>query len=274
MAIPYLRSHLLAASLLVAFVGAPSPSRAAMLVVDTSNLAEAQKSVAALKSQLETAKNQLNTLKESLEVATDQLKKLQEVKKVADDTFSAIGEMGHITIPSINFKSLANSIASAKSCLVPDYKKMMPSVDFEDMSFSSICDRSSAYSSGLITKTESLRTGSWEEKRDVLDGIHKNRINTITDASVKGLAQADEAIETADETLETAQDYKKAGETASDMNARLQVLIEVNVARLVAQSHMNQLVAQMLKVQSAATINEQVPVENDLAEDASKEDGE
>lgn len=271
MAIPYLRSHLLAASLLVALVGASSTSQAAMLVVDTSNLAEAQKSVAALKSQLETAKNQLNTLKESLEVATDQLKKLQEVKKVADDTFSAIGEMGHITIPSINFKSLANSIASAKSCLVPDYKNLMPSVDLENMSFSSICDRSSAYSSGLITKKESLQTGSWAEKKEVLKGIQTNRVNTITDASVKGLAQADQAIETADETLETAQDYKKAGESAADMNARLQVLIEVNVARLVAQSHMNQLMAQMLKVQAAATINEQVPVENDRAEETDAE---
>jgi hypothetical protein len=257
---------LFAATLFVVATG--SSSQAAMLVIDTSNLAQAQKEVAALQSQLETAKSQLSTLKQSLQVATDQLNKLKEMKSVADDTLSSIGEMGNISIPSINFDSLASSIASAKSCLVPDYKSLMPSINTDNMSFGSICDRTTAYSSGLITRKESLQTGSWEEKKEVLKGISTNRVNTITDASVKGLAEADQAIETADETLETAQDYKQAGEGAADMNARLQVLIEVSVAQLTAQTHTNQLLAQLLKVQSAAAISEHVPVENDLAEES------
>lgn len=264
MAFSYLRTALLATPVLVTVAMVPN-AQAAMAVIDMNVLAQAQKQVASLKTQID-------TMKEQLSVATDQLDKLKEMKSVADDTLSSIGQMGNIQIPSMNFDSLANSISGAKSCLIPDYESLMPSINTQNMSFNSICDRSSAYSSGLITKSDALKSGTWEEKKETLKAISKNRVNTITDSSVKGLAQADEAIEVASETLETAQDYKQAGQSASDMNQRLQVLIEVTVAQLVAQTHTNQLLAQLLKVEASTAINSQVPVENDLAEEAEGEE--
>ena len=260
MAFPRLKSACLT-SVLVAMVVASTPSHAAMAVIDVKGLSEAQKQVTALNKQLD-------NLKDQLKVATDQLDTLKKVRQTATDTLSSIGEMGNISVPSLNFNELAQSIVSDKSCLIPDYKSLMPSIEMEDMDFGSICDRGAAYKSGLIATPEKLKTGSWEEKAAIQKAVTENRTSTVTDVTFKGMGQADQALETASKTLETAQDYKKAGGAAEDMNGRLQVLIEIGVAQLTTQAQTNQLLAQLLKVQSTATINSQVPIESEVAEDA------
>ncbi|WP_298985883.1 hypothetical protein [uncultured Roseibium sp.] len=243
------------------------PAQAAMAVIDVKNIAEAQKQLMTMKDQLSSLKEQLNTAKESLSVVTDQLDTLKEVQGITDDTLSSIGEIGNLSIPSLNFQSLASSVSGDMACLIPDYKKLMPSIKLDDVDFGSICERGNAYKSGLVATQESLTQGSWEEKASIQKSIHQNRIATITDATVKGLAQSDEAHETAVKTLETAQEYKSAGQTAETVNARLQVLIELEVAQLVATAQTNQILAQILKIQASAALNNGVPVASELAED-------
>lgn len=239
-------------------------AEAAMAVIDIKAIGEAQKQLASLKEQTTTLKDQLSTLKDQLSIVTDQLKVAQEAKSIADSTLSSIGEIGSLSIPSLNFKSLASS---DMQCLVPDYKQLMPSIELDDVDFGSICDRGTAYKSGLVATPASLTNSTWEEKAVIQKSIADNRTATITDATVKGLAQSDEAHETAAKTLETAQEYKSAGQSAETLQARVQVLIELNVAMLVTQAQTNQILAQMLKVQSSQALNTQVPLMSDVAED-------
>ena len=265
MAFPRLKSACLA-SVLVMMVVAPNPSLAAMAVIDVKGLSEAQKQVSALQKQLD-------NMKERLKVVTEQLDTLKNVRQTVDDTLASIGEIGHLSVPSLNFSELAQSIASDKSCLIPDYKSLMPSIDLDNVDLGSICDRGTAYKTGLIATPEKLKTGSWEEKAAIQKAVQENRTSTVTDVTFKGMGQADQALETASQTLNTAQDYKQAGASAKDMNGRLQVLIEIGVAQLTTQAQTNQLLAQLLKVQSASTINSQVPIESEVAEDAEYQSG-
>ncbi|PLW77183.1 hypothetical protein [Cohaesibacter celericrescens] len=266
MAIPHLKPTLFASVFCIS-AAISCPSFAAMAVIDINGLTEAQKQVAALKAQLDTAKD-------SLKVVTDQLETLKEVQKTATDTLGAIGELGNISVPSLNFDQLASSIASDKSCLMSNFEDLMPSINTESLSLGSLCDRSTAYKTGLVATKEKMREGSWEEKTAIQKAVKTNRANTISDATFKGLAQADQAQDTASITLETAQDYKQAGKSATDMNGRLQVLVEIGVAQLTTQAQTNQILAQILKVTSASIVSKQVPIENDLAEDADYGSGE
>ena len=86
-----------------------APAQAAMAVIDVKGIGEMQKQLANMKEQLGTLKSQLDTAKESLSVVTDQLKAVREVKGIADETLSSIGEIGNLSIPSLNFQSLASS---------------------------------------------------------------------------------------------------------------------------------------------------------------------
>jgi len=260
------KALILAGTALLA-VGA-QPAYATMAVIDVKNIAESQKQLSALREQIGTLEDQLNTAKENLSVVTDQLDVLRETKTTIDSTLSSIGEVGNISIPSLNFTTLAGNVASDMSCLVPDYKSLMPSIKMENVSFGSICERGSAYKSGLVVTPDSLREAeTWDETITIQEKISDNRIATISDATFKGLAQSDAAHETAAKTLETAQEYKAAGKSAETVQARLQVLIELEVAQLATQAQTNQLLSQILKLHASQTLASHVPLESELAED-------
>ncbi|TYC64004.1 hypothetical protein FMN50_01835 [Rhodobacterales bacterium] len=244
-----------------------SPVDAAMAVIDVKNIAEAQKQLSALKEQVGTLKEQLATAKESLSIVTDQLDTLKEVQGIAGDTLSSIGELGSLSIPSVNFDALASSVTGDMACLVPDYNQLMPSIKMDEVDFGSICERGNAYKSGLVATKDSLTNSTWEEKTQIQKSVQENRIATITDATMKGLAFSDQAQETAIKTLETAQEYKSAGASSATMQDRLQVLIELQVAALATQAQTNQVLAQLLKIQSSEALNNGVPVLSEIAEE-------
>ncbi|MEJ8476906.1 hypothetical protein [Roseibium algae] len=245
----------------------PGSAHAAMAVIDIKSIGEMQKQLSTMKDQLGTLKSQLDTAKESLSIVTDQLKVAQEVKGIADETLSSIGEIGNLSIPSLNFQSLAASVSGDMACLIPDYEALMPSIKMEDVDFGSICERGDAYKSGLVATPDALSDATWEEKSQIQKSVQENRIATITDATIKGLAQSDEAHETAVKTLETAQGYKSAGESATTVQARLQVLIELQVAQLATTAQTNQILAQLLKIQSSEALNNGVPIASEMAEE-------
>lgn len=141
------------------------------------------------------------------------------------------------------------------------------------MDIGSLCSRSDAYQNGLIAEPKDLQSQDWGQKRATIAGVQKARENTVADASLKGLAQADMAQENAVQTLSAAQELKSEGAKAQTVNERLQVLIEVNTALLQSQSQTNQLLAQILKVSSAKSILQGVPLESELAKKDMKKKG-
>ncbi|MGH0004353.1 hypothetical protein ACQU0X_30155 [Pseudovibrio ascidiaceicola] len=236
-----------------------APGFAARPVIDIKAIAEAKKQIAQMKEQIKTLKEQLDVVK--------------DVRAGVDNTLKSIGEVSSISIPSINFGDITGQIMSDNSCLVPDFESLMPDVSFDEMDMGSLCSRSDAYQNALASEPETMDKLTWEGKREVQTRVKQARLNTVADASFKGLAQADMAQENAVKTLEAAQELKGAGANAQTVNDRLQVLIEVNSALLQSQSQTNQLLAQMLKVSSALTIHQGVPFESGLAKDDMKKKG-
>ncbi|KZK94379.1 MULTISPECIES: hypothetical protein [unclassified Pseudovibrio] len=238
---------------------ASGSTQAAQPVIDVKGLKAAKDQISALKEQIKTLKEQLDVVK--------------DVRAGVDDTLKSIGEVSKISIPSINFSNITSQIMSDNSCLVPDFESLMPDVSFDEMDIGSLCSRSDAYQNGLVAEPKDMKSQTWEQKRSTIAGVQKARENTVADASFKGLAQADMAQENAVQTLSAAQELKGEGAKAQTVNERLQVLIEVNTALLQSQAQTNQLLAQLLKVSSAKSILQGVPLESELAKKDMKKKG-
>lgn len=222
---------------------------------------------------LKAAKDQISALKEQIKTLKDQLDVVKDVRAGVDDTLKSIGEATKISVPSINFSNITGQIMSDNACLVPDFESLMPDVSFDEMDMGSLCSRSDAYQNSLVADPKDVEKLGWGEKGTLQKSAKKARINTVADASFKGLAQADMAQENAVQTLSAAQELKGEGAKAQTVNERLQVLIEVNTALLQSQAQTNQLLAQLLKVSSAQSIIQGVPLESELAKKDMKKKG-
>jgi len=124
MAKSYLKTSVLAGVLLLGLHG---QGLAGMAVTDATAIAKATE--------------QLNKMKE-------QLDKLNEVKKQIDEQLKTIGSYGKLTLPFFNTLKMANQLKRDAQCLMPDWKQLIPSLNFEDVGFS-LCDRSSFYRNSL-----------------------------------------------------------------------------------------------------------------------------
>lgn len=237
----------------VAYMALITPALSgAMVVVDKLAIAEAQAQTAKLIKQLK-----------------NQLKQLEETKKIletANKQINAIGEMGKITIPSVNFQQISSQLVSDIGCLTPDFKNLMPNLKTENINMGSICSIGNAYRSNLmISKDDVKKTGGRKEQAAAIREIKNSRSRIIADASTKGLAQSDLVIQKSVDTIKAAQEYKTAGSGAETSNERLQVLIEIGVAALQEQARANQLLAQLVKINASMAINTALPAQSDLA---------
>lgn len=213
------------------------------------------------------AETQIIKAVEQLETAQSQLDTLNNVKSQIDEQLAAFGEMGTLNVPSLNFVKIASQLSSDINCLVPDYEQLMPQIKTDEIDIGSICSRGSAYKKGLLASPKELKEKKPREQLEVLSEIRTNRLRVITDATTKGLAQADMAIEASADTVKAAQEYKAAGAAAQTVNDRLQVLIEIAAADLQSQARIEQINAQILKVISAMSVRMALPAQSELADE-------
>jgi len=221
-----------------------------MAVIDGKNLAEAKKQISELKKQL------------------------AELKKANDflqDQINAIGELGQISIPVPNLGKIAGEIQGFAQCMTPDFEKLMPNVDMENVSLGNLCDVSDHYKENLWITAEEKATLSGTEKLERIEEIRARRENILVEAAADGLAQADQALEGALALNNTAAEIENAGAAAENMNERLAVIAQGQAALIRAQGQTNQLLAQQLRIQAAFAMAAGVDVTNQLA-DTEEED--
>lgn len=228
------------------------PAGAVAPVIDKANIAQ--------------AKLQLTQMKEDLENQIKQLEGLTDIKGLADEQLKAFGELGKINIPTLNFLKISGQLSENMSCLMPDYESLMPSIGEEDIDLGSVCGRGKAYEKGMFADKKTLKKQSAREKLETINGVRKQRKKVTRDATTKGLAHGDMAIEASAETVRAAQELKNSAASAQTVNERLQVISETNIALLQSQAVTNQLLAQLLKVVSSLAIEMLVDVEADLGE--------
>lgn len=249
-------THLIRRSIAVFIVStslltSPNVAYAAMAVTDGGAMVEAKLRLAELKKQL----SEMNDMKNKLQ-----------------DQINAIGEMGKITIPMINLPKIAGQLISDAQCLMPDFEGLMPSLNFDELSFGSICDGSNNYKKILwISPKEGAKLkGSERLKR--YEEIRERRETLLVEAAADGMAQADMALEGALDLSETAAEIEAAAAAANNTNSRLAVIAQSQAVLIRASSQTNQLLAQQLRIQATFAMAAGVDVTNALADTEDDED--
>ena len=230
------------------------PTMAAMSVHDPANLAKSS---------------------EIFNQAKEQFQELQEVRKTTDEQFKAIGALGRITLPMVNATSLARQLKNDMQCLMPDFKKLMPSLTFEDVNLS-ICDRSAYYMNALwfdpdevVEKFEErtrdaqkiLTRAQFQEMSKAREQVRLRRQENLVETLSKGLAQADQALENSKKNSDAIDDLEASASDAEDAQTRMAVTAQTSVIQARIANQQLQLMAQQLRVMSAIALEAGVPIE-------------
>ncbi len=245
----------IAASLVV---GVPTAGYAAMAVIDASALAKLSEQLNSMKQELEAAFEQiewLTTLSEQLRAASD----------LIQEQIDAIGAIGQISLPTLNLEKLTGQIVQDIQCLTPDLDSLMPNLDFDDLDFTSICDGRKAYQTALWVDPEAGEGQggpvTWEARKIESEAVQARREALAKATATSGLAQADlAATEVAETNQRATEDLEAAAKAAQNANERLAVLAQGTVLTNRQLVHQNQLLAQLVKIQSVQLMMDTLPL--------------
>lgn len=222
---------------------------------------------------------QLSALKRQYEALSEQIGWLNTMSAQLHDQIDAIGRAGRITIPNVDLERMGQRLLRDAECLTPDLSKLMPGVSLDDLTFASICEGRHAYETTLwfdpaaarkraeaeIAKDEAVSRDArdravWEAVRLDREAIEDRRERLARDTAATGMAKA--ALAATQGSLEARAaigELADAGDAALNGSERLAVIIqglEVE-SRLAAEN--NQLLAQLLKVQSTMLLMMTLP---------------
>jgi hypothetical protein len=232
-------------ALLLAFIFSP-PALASMAVIDTTAVGKLT--------------DQLSKMQQQIEMLTG-------INTTLQDQIDAIGKMGQITLPTLNAAKIGSRLRQDLQCLKPDFSKLMPNVNFEDLRWNSICQGSAAYKDTLFINPEDLvKLPSWEEQEKVLQTINDRRRRILEEATSNGLAHSDIATKDVEHLNKAADDLANSVSAATTQNDRLAAIAEGQVIMARAMGQQNQILATMLKVQSAFALQAGVRVDTDLVD--------
>lgn len=237
-----------AVAVLVA-VGTSTAAHATYPVIDVASIAKLAEQMGQLKKQFE-------ELQKQTEVITD-------VKKEVQDQLDAIGRMGQLSIPSLNLDTLTQDVLRNVQCLKPDLSGLMPSLSTEDLRFGTICQGRDIYKTALWLDPEAVaKTITWEEKATARKAVEARREALIKEISSSGLAQGDLAAGQQAETNQRAtEELEQAASAAETQNDRLAVIAQSGILTNRQLVQQNQLLAQLVKTQSAMLMAMTVPVQ-------------
>ncbi len=207
---------------------------------------------------------------------TDQLTKLQQqiqatidVKNKVQEQIDAIGAVGKITIPTINIDALGAAIKRDAQCLMPDFSKLMPEINFEEMEINSVCEGAPVYRQTLWLDPDDIaELPTWELRDAARKKVAARRERVFVDTVSKALAHADVATQDAVKTNKATDDLESTLDAAVDSRTTLHAIGDGQIVIARALTKQNQILAQLLKVQAAFAMRAGVPVEGLAAVDA------
>ncbi|NMM43929.1 hypothetical protein HH303_05545 [Rhodospirillaceae bacterium KN72] len=207
----------------------------------------------------------IEQLRKALEAANKQIEQLTEMVSTLQSQLDAVGAAGQITLPVFNMAKIGSQLRQDAQCLLPDLTKLMPSLDFEDISFGSICDRSSVYRQTLWIDPSDKNALPFGEQTDLRAEVNTRRENILVDVTSKALAQGDMAADTAVQLNEAADEYETNVRATQQSNERLNLIAQGQVMTARALAQQNQILATMLKLQAAFIMKAGVPVDSIIA---------
>ncbi len=224
-----------------------TPAIAAMAVVDASAIGKLTDQLSKMQQQIETLNGISTTLQEQID---------------------AVGKMGRITFPTLSTAKIGSRLRQDLQCLKPDFSKLMPNINFEDLRWNSICQGSAAYRDTLFINPEDLtKLPSWEEQEKTLQTLNDRRRRILEEATSNGLAHGDIATKDVEHLNKAADDLASTVTSATTQNDRLAAIAQGQVILVRALGQQNQILATMLKVQSAFALQAGVRADTDLVDE-------
>ena len=233
-----------------AAVNSPKPGRwrlAGLLVIGILAIAPAAWATMAVVDAPAIAKltKQLTEMQKQLDVMTEMSKRLQ-------GQIDAVGRAGRVTVALPNAARLGGALRRDLRCLAPDLSRLMPNVEFEDAEWLSVCEAAPGYRQTLwLDPKDVAELETWEAREAATRGVQRRRENVLVDAASKGLAHADMAGHQVDDALSASDELETAAAAATTSNERLAVIAESQAVLVRAMAQQTQLLAQLLRVQSA-----------------------
>jgi len=233
-----------AALLLSAFVSTATPAHALDQVID-------QAAIAKLAEQLTKMQQQIDALTAIMNATRQQA--------------NAIGKMGQISIPMLNLARVASRLRQDSECLMPNFDKLMPGVDMDDVSWGSICHAQSGYRSALWLDPKKMKGQPFAKQEQMRRDVETRRINVGVDAASKASGQADMAIRGGEDMNKAASDLETAVLAAKESNEWLLSIAQGQVVIARALIQQTQIQAQLLKVQATHMTLTALPPQSVLA---------
>ena len=209
----------------------PRPATAAMAVVDTL-------AISRLTAQINELRRQFD--------------ELVDINAGLQAQIDAIGAAGRVSLPSLNLDRLGVQFRNARACLTPDWRRLLPSFDFDDVDLSSICQRGRFYRRALFATPEGLKAaGTGAERTALRRATNARRRSVLVDAVTKSLAHGDQNQQDADRLSAAADELDAAVSGATTMNERLAAIGQGQALTARALVAVVQIMAQMQRADAA-----------------------
>ena len=229
------------------------PVQAQMAVIDTAAIGKWSE--------------QINAMTDQTEISTEQLSGINDISLSAKDTVDAIGKAGSITLPFANMVKLGSQLRRDAMCLLPNLEDLMPDLSFEDLSWNGICQSADLYRQSLFLD-EDDETADGDAPRQSLartrakhNAVRDRRTALLQDSVLKGLSGGDIGVKSSEELLDASDELESSAGGATTQNERLAVIARGQVLIVQALAQQNQLLAQLLKVQSMEALEADLSLE-------------
>ncbi len=192
-------------------------------------------------------------LVDQLNKLTSMVDGINEVSKATNDTLKTIGSFGKITLPFTSLENIGKQLRQDAQCLAPNLKNLMPNIDFKNISFS-ICETKNIYKETLYQNPKDINKLPIDQQNKAIKELKKYRSNILTDSALNGLSQADIAQENAKQHVIAGEDLEALGDAAMDERTQAATTIKGLALIVKGQAQTNQLLASLLRVNSATAI--------------------
>jgi len=250
MARPHLKRILLA---VVGLVVAVPVANATYAVLDSAAVAKLVEQIKEMKAQYAAELEQLGELKQSVSF-------LNDISGMTKEVQDAMGKVGSMTLPIPNLQKLSAQTKSDLRCLMPE-SGLKWGIKTEDMNLGSICETSAKYRQALFFDGQAAKGMTFFEQDKVRKETSQRRTALLEDTAARSLAQADIQLKQADELNNAADQLQTDLNSAQTMQDRAHVQAQIGIAQTRAMARQTQLLAQLLKLQTATAIKAGLPAD-------------
>lgn len=222
-------------------------------VIDTTAIGKLAEQIKEMKKQYQAELDQIIELKQ-------QVAFLNDISGFTKEVQDSVGRISNLSLPIPNLQKMAAQTKGNMRCLMPD-TSMKWGLKFDDLNFGSICETSAKYRQALFVDPEAMRGMTYAQQEQKRVEARHHRVALLEDASSRALAQADVQLKQADELNNAADQLQSDLAAAKTLQDRAHVQAQIQIAQLRGQAQQTQLLAQLLKVQTALAISVGLPAD-------------